>query len=146
MIAQGYVRNTEDLDICYERSGENVERLARVLQRVHARPREWPEDAPFILDAQTILNGDTLTLETDFGPLDVMGTPDGTRGFEDLARSQQVFELGDTLRVAVASVPDLLRMKRASARTPHRASKDLADIEALEAIRREQETRPRETT
>jgi predicted nucleotidyltransferase len=87
-----------------------------------------------VLDEQTILNGDTLTLSTDLGPLEIVGTPDGTRGFADLAAHQEVYAIAPDLTVAVASIPDLIRMKRASSAQPHRTGKDLDDIEALTAL------------
>lgn len=135
VVAQGYERLTRDLDVCYERGRENVRRLVGVLRDLHAVPRNWPEGVPFILDEQTIVNGDTFTFVTDFGDVDVMATPSGTGGFADLASSADTYELDDGLVIQVASVDDLMRMKRASAR-----AKDLVDVEALEAIAEERAT------
>jgi hypothetical protein len=64
----GYERATVDLDICYERSRANVQRLVGVLHQLAARPRQWPTGVPFVLDAQTILNGDSFTFDTIAGP------------------------------------------------------------------------------
>ena len=134
VIVQGYERLTADIDLCYERSRDNIRRLVRVLVDLHAEPRAWPEGLPFLLDEEPILNGDTLTLSTDLGPVDIMGTPDGTHGFKDLAASQELYEIAPGLTVAVASIPDLIRMKRASSTQSRRARKDLDDIEALSAL------------
>ncbi len=131
VILQGHERFTTDLDLCYERSRQNVRRLVAVLRAIHAVPRDWPEGVPFVLDEQTVLNGDSFTFATDFGHVDVIGTPDGTGGYADLAPGRETYDVGEGLTVAVAAIPDLLRMKRASSTQPERAAKDLADIEAL---------------
>lgn len=132
VIAHGFVRATADLDICYARDAENVSRLVAVLRDLNARPRNWPEGVPFILDDQTIRNGDTFTFVTDAGDLDILGTPSGTTGYPDLARAAIVLNLGDGLNVEFAGLDDLIRMKRAAGR-----SKDYLDLEALAKIRGE---------
>src|SRR5215216_6310877 len=58
---------TFDLDICFERYKENLEVLARVLRSLHARPRGFPPDLPFKLDATTLLLGDHFMFSTDLG-------------------------------------------------------------------------------
>jgi hypothetical protein len=75
VVIHGYERLTADLDVCYARSRDNVRRLVDVLRALHAWPRDWPEGVPFVLDDQSILNGDSFTLETDAGDLDLIGTP-----------------------------------------------------------------------
>lgn len=126
---------TNDLDICYARDQENLERLADSLRELGARlrvARESDVDLPFRLDAATLQAGDTFTFATEHGDLDVLGTPSGTEGFEDLDRSATVVELGDGLSVHVASIDDLMRMKRAAGR-----AKDLLHLEHLAALREE---------
>src|SRR5207253_7491430 len=80
---------TMDLDVCYERSAENMDRLAAALRQLGAKLRvaKVDEDLPFILDGRTLAAGDSFTFVTDLGSLDVLGTPSGTKGFRDLAGS-----------------------------------------------------------
>ena len=85
----------------------------------------------FQLDSRTIKAGDTFTFTTDAGWIDIMATPSGTTGYEDLARTAEAFELFG-YRVLVAAVDDLIRMKRAAGRT-----KDLLAVEELGALREE---------
>ena len=85
----------------------------------------------------TLRNGDTFTLATDVGSVDLLGTPSGTGGYDDLARSADVFRLFGH-RVLVASVDDLIRMKRAAGRP-----KDLLAVEELGALREELDRRDR---
>ena len=122
---------TVDLDICYARDDANLEALAEALQRMHARLRGAPETSPFRLDAKTIARGDSFTFVTDFGAFDILGTPSGTDGYDDLVRSAVSVDL-DGLVVQVASVDDLIRMKRAAGRP-----KDLLAVEELGALREE---------
>ena len=90
-----------------------------------------PDDLPFLLDATTLRNGDTFTFETDLGNVDVLGTPSGTSGFDDLVVSATSVDV-DGLVVRVASLEDLMRMKRAAGRP-----KDLIQLEHLGALREE---------
>lgn len=132
-ITHGSPLVTQDIDICYDRSRENLERLAKALGEIHAalRGADSGLGLPFRLDATTLRNGDTFTLETDLGWLDVIGTPTGTAGYDDLARTAVPVEIFG-YRVLIASIDDLIRMKRAAGRP-----KDLIELEHLGALRDE---------
>lgn len=120
---------TQDLDVCYERSPENLERLAQALDSIHARLRGDDDDVPFSPDAKTLAAGDHFTFITDLGDLDCLGIPAGTLGYDDLVKNAVDVDL-DGLVVAVASLDDLIRMKRAAGRP-----RDLAELEILGALR-----------
>lgn len=122
---------TRDLDICYARDDANLEALVSALQELHARLRGVHEDVPFILDARTLRAGDSLTFETDAGDLDLLGTPAGTHGYEELTRTAEELNLG-ALTIRVASIDALIQMKRAAGRP-----KDLIEVEVLAALRNE---------
>jgi hypothetical protein len=122
---------TRDLDICYARNAENLAALANLLTELHAHLRGAEPGLPFKLDARALRAGDTFTLETDAGDLDLLGSPAGTDGFADLARGASRTDLGG-IDVMVASVDDLIRMKRAAGRP-----KDLIEVEVLGALRDE---------
>lgn len=113
---------TQDLDICYERSRENLERLVDALVELGARLRvaKVEEDLPFILDAETLAKGDCFTFATDAGALDILGTPAGTSGYRDLSTGAQNFRIAPDLEVPVVDLPALIRMKEASGRPKDR--------------------------
>jgi hypothetical protein len=123
---------TGDLDVCYAREDENLERLTRALRKLRARLRGAPGDVPFVLDAKTLRTGDHFAFDTDAGALDCLGTPSGIPGgFEELERASEEMQI-DAHRVKVASIDDLIRMKRAAGRP-----KDLRVVEELGALRDE---------
>ena len=122
---------TGDVDVCYARDDENLQRLAAALAELGATLRGAPSDVPFRPDAQTLKAGDHFTFATASGPLDCLGTPAGTDGFADLDASATAENL-DGLVVRVASVDDLIRMKRAAGRP-----QDLIAVEWLAALRDE---------
>jgi hypothetical protein len=123
---------TGDLDVCYARDDQNLERMAASLRDLHATLRGVKEDVPFKLDAKTLKMGDHFTFVTDAGALDILGHPSGIPGgYEELERAAGQFDIGD-FRVRVASIDDLIRMKRAAGRP-----KDLRVVEELGALRDE---------
>jgi hypothetical protein len=130
-VTHGAPLVTRDIDICYARDAGDLVRLAAALGEVHAELRGADRGLPFKLDAMTLGAGDSFTLTTDFGPIDILGTPAGTSGYDDLARTAEPYQLFGH-RVLVASVDDLIRMKRAAGRP-----KDLLEVEELGALRDE---------
>jgi hypothetical protein len=125
---------TGDIDICPARDRQNLDRLAASLRVLGARLRGAPADAPFQLDGRTLEAGDHLTFATDTGPIDCLATPAGTDGFADLDASATDEDL-DGLVVRVASLDDLIRMKRAADRPQDRIA-----VEWLSALRDELES------
>jgi hypothetical protein len=122
---------TNDVDVCYARDRANLERLARALSSLHARLRGAPESVRFPLDARTIEAGDHFTFVTDAGNLDCLGVPAGSNGYEDLASTATEFDL-EKVKVKVAALEDLIRMKRAAGRP-----KDRIEVEVLKALQEE---------
>jgi hypothetical protein len=136
-ITHGSPLVTQDIDVCYDKSPENLEPLAKSLGEIHAALRGADPGLPFRVDAATLGKGDSFTFETDLGWLDIIGTPAGTAGYRDLARTAVPIELFG-YRVLIASINDLIRMKRAAGRP-----KDLIELEHLGALRDELAERER---
>lgn len=130
VVASGYVRMTRDLDIAFSGDARNLRALGEVLTGVEAKLRGVDEDLPFVADARTLAGIQLLTLDTSLGWLDVHRLVPGIADYEGLRQRAQEIEI-DGARVLVASLDDLLAMKRAAGRP-----QDMLDIEALEAIKR----------
>jgi len=130
-ITHGAPLVTQDIDLCHERKPSNLERLVDALREVHADLRGAEPGLPFRLHARTLARGDAFTFTTDVGWVDIIATPAGVAGYEDLARTAESFTLFGH-RVLVASIDDLIRMKRAAGRP-----KDLIAVEELGALRDE---------
>lgn len=131
--ALGSPQVTYDLDICYDRSRDNLEKLATALQELQATLRGAPPDVPFLLDAGTIERGDHFTFTTPAGSIDILGTPAGSKGFEELVANASEVDFEDATAL-VASIDDLIRMKLAAGRP-----KDRITVENLGALRDELE-------
>lgn len=132
VIMQGASRFTKDLDICYSTETQNLDRLGVVLTSLNAHLRGIEEDIPFIPNGRILRHTQILTLTTPDGNLDLLVKPDGSPSYSKLkARANQVNL--DGLSVRIASVEDMIAMKRASAR-----AQDLVDLESLEIARRRQ--------
>jgi predicted nucleotidyltransferase len=85
---------------------------------------------PFVPDGRTLARTRLLTLDTDDGSLDLLADPPGAPPYATLRKRADRVDL-DGVVVAVASLDDLLAMKRAAGRP-----QDLADVDALEVARR----------
>jgi hypothetical protein len=126
---QGSTTITNDFDICYARDQENLERLAAALKELRASLRGVREPVAFRLDARTLKAGLNFTFDTEFGPFDCLGAAAGDFDYEQLKSNADGMDLVGT-KVPVASLDDLIRMKRAAGR-----NKDLIEIENLSALR-----------
>jgi len=130
-VTHGAPLVTQDVDICCARDQDNLELLAAALREVNAELRGAPQGLAFRLHAPNLASHERLSFTTDVGWIDIMATPAGTTGYDDLSRTAEMFTLFSH-RVMVASVEDLIRMKREAGRP-----KDLRVVEELGALREE---------
>ena len=126
---------TRDVDICHRRDADNLERLASVLTSLHARLRGVDDEVPFVPDARTLHAGGSFTFATDVGDVDILAMPAGVSGYDELAASADRVDL-DGITVLLATIDDLICMKRAAGR-----AKDRAEVEILSALRDERDGR-----
>lgn len=109
----GHRRTTMDLDLTPDPSAENLRRLGAALAELEARPRD---------------QGSVLTRH---GQIHILREPKGARGFDEMRERALVVDL-DGNEVAIVSLDDLIRMKRAAGRPA-----DLDDIAALTEVERQ---------
>lgn len=129
VVVQGHIRTTRDLDITYGTSPGNLEALGQALVGLDARLRGVTEVVPFVPDGRTLRGAELLTLETSDGSLDLLAAPPGAPPYPKLRSRAERVDIEDR-DVLIASIEDLVAMKRAAGRP-----RDLEDIEALEEIR-----------
>ncbi|MGH7556424.1 MAG: nucleotidyltransferase [Gemmatimonadota bacterium] len=135
-VAQGAVWVTQDVDICYDSSEDNREKLAALLASLNGYPRGIEPGLPFIMDARTLRDHEVLTLSTDAGDLDLLRLVAGVGDHEDcLARSEEVEVDGVAFRVL--SLPALIDAKRASGRP-----RDIDHLRILEVMLEERSPPP----
>ncbi len=130
-IAHGSARLTQDLDIVYERSSANLERLAAALAPFSPYLRGAAPGLPFFLDRMTLQNGLNFTLTTTLGPIDLLGEIPGGGTYTDLVHQAVEIELFGT-RCVCLSLPQLIQAKRAAGRP-----RDLEALAELELIQEE---------
>jgi len=129
-ILHGSPQLTYDTDLCYRRTPENLERLARALTEIHPTLRGASPDLPFRLDAQSLALGSNFTFNTDWGPLDLLAWVEPFGAYEAMADRAEEYDLG-TVRVKAISLDDLIAVKRHI-----RRPKDQMALFQLEAIKK----------
>lgn len=127
-IAHGAATLTGDVDICYARDGQNLERLVQALAPFHPRLRGVPPDLPFRLDVPTLRTGLNFTLTTDLADLDLMGEVLGLGAYDAVSTVAEEIEVYG-VPCSVLTLEGLIRAKRAAGRP-----KDLRALHELEAL------------
>lgn len=129
----GSARVTYDVDLVYERTNENIERLARALTPHSPYLRDAPPGLPFTVDEKTIRAGLNFTLTTALGDLDLFGEIAGGETYRDLLPgSFEVEAFG--IRFRCVNLPALIRIKESAARP-----KDWDAIAELRALLEEKQ-------
>lgn len=123
---------TNDLDVCYARTAENLRKLATALQSVNAKLRNAPPDLLFLLDAETLRHGLNFTFTTEVGSLDLLGEVRGVGLYQEVVAEAINYELFG-YPFPVIEINKLILAKRTAGR-----GKDLAVLPELEAIRDQQ--------
>jgi hypothetical protein len=129
LVLHGSSRVTQDLDICYARDADNLERLATALQPFRPILRGAPPDLPFTLDARSLSSGLNFTLATEAGDLDILGDVPGAGGYDQLAADAVPMEVYGH-RILVMSLSALEKAKHSAGRL-----KDLADLAEIRELR-----------
>lgn len=127
-IIHGSAYPTYDFDVLYARDEKNLERMAAALRDLHVTLRNAPPDLPFQIDARTLAAGCNFTFESDLGSFDILGEADGMRSY-DRMRMDAKPDTAWGFPIRVASIDDLIRMKRAAGR-----AKDRLMVEELVVI------------
>lgn len=117
MLQDVPIQETLDVDVVPERKAKNLKALANALKEMEARLRVpgEPEGVEIPLDERTFRDVSTLTFTTRFGPFDILFEPSGAPAYAELERRALVLRRFGR-DVAVASIEDLIAMKRSTGR------------------------------
>ncbi len=120
---------TEDLDFCYSRSPKNILRLFAALKDFSPKPRNFPEDLPYIFDEGTLRNGTNFTFNTSIGDIDLLGEIKGVGDFSVAIKQSVLYQIYG-YSVYALDIDALIDSKTAAGRT-----KDLLVLPELHALR-----------
>ncbi|HLM84826.1 MAG TPA: DUF6036 family nucleotidyltransferase [Solirubrobacteraceae bacterium] len=120
----GHVRTTVDIDVYPRPEPANLARLADALNSLDAQILN-PGSEKLAIDARMLPRATLWQFATRHGAVDVLFDAPGAPPYDELRGRAVEIRLGD-LELAVASLDDLISMKRASAQPV-----DLEDLAAL---------------
>ena len=130
----GSARVTFDVDICYRRTRENLQRLAAALQCLEPTLRNAPPDLPFQIDPVSLALGENFTFSTKLGDLDLLGYLEPIGGYEQLiGRAQRV--AAGRFQLNVIALDDLIKIKQHLGRPKDREA--LLQLLAIRRLREE---------
>jgi predicted nucleotidyltransferase len=124
----GSARLTQDIDVVYDRSDDNITRVVDALSGLNPYLRGAPPGLPFEWSSETLRRGLNFTLTTSAGAIDLLGEIPGGPTHDELVRHTIEIELFGT-NCRCLDLPALIRTKRAAGRP-----KDLEAIAELEIL------------
>jgi hypothetical protein len=133
-VLHGSTLVTRDLDVCTVLSSENIAKLRDTFRDLQPKHRFTTQKFSFLDNPEPGVPLKNLYLETDLGPVDLLGTIKGVGEFEAVRAASIEVELFGR-RCRVLSVDGLIRAKEAMGR-----DKDMIAVKELRAI---QEARPK---
>ena len=125
-VLRGAPVTTVDLDIVHRRGTDNVSRLLRVLDELHAVYRHDPRGLR-PQESHLVTEGHQL-LTTSHGDLDCLGAVGDRQSYEDLLDRAPALDLEEGMVVRVIDLPTLIELKERAGRP-----KDLAALPVLRA-------------
>ncbi len=128
-FAHGATLVTQDLDVCCEFTEDSLRRLELAIGDLHPVHRMHPDRMPLALPPGFSRGLRNLYLDTDLGPLDLLGEIKGIGGYaETRARSEEVGVGGQSVRLL--SLDGIIEAKEAMDR-----ERDREAVRQLRAIR-----------
>lgn len=124
-VLQGADELTYGIDVCPSVRASNLESVQAALDVLGAEARDRRKTPV----GERVARGDqVIPYRSPAGELQIVPTPEGTQGYDDLRRRARREYLGEGIRAEVASINDLSRMLAARGREQ--------DLQRLLAMRR----------
>ncbi len=111
-VAYGVTLVTQDIDICFLFSSDNLLRLQQALKNLNPVHRMTPKRLPLELTAENCKGLKNLYLSTDWGQIDCLGQIKGIGGYEDVVRQSDEIEL-DVGTCRILTIQALIEAKMA---------------------------------
>ncbi len=128
-FAHGFTLPSEDIDVCFPFSPENLMRLQKALADLHPVHRMTPSRVPLKLTPEECRGLKNLYLDTDYGQLDCISEVTGVGGFDGVKKESVTIRLAKgTCRIL--GIDALIRAKEALGRP-----RDKEAVLQLKAIR-----------
>jgi len=127
--ALGAARLTDDIDVVYRRTPENLQRMVNALAPYKPYLRGAPPGLPFKWDVETVRRGLNFTLITELGSIDLLGEVAGGGFYEQLLPATFTAQIRD-IPCKCVNLNKLIELKRAAGRP-----RDLEAIAELETLR-----------
>ena len=124
-ILQGANYVTQDIDFCYAREPENLERLIKALEPFHPVIRPNPQ---LEFNLTLLQENENFTLETEAGEVDLLAYIDGLGSYAEVEKYAEIYQIYDQ-DYLVLSLEGLIASKEALKRR-----KDLQLLEELRAL------------
>lgn len=119
---------TRDLDVCAVITDTSVAKLRAAFRDLHPVHRQTPQRLSFLDTPDPGVPLKNIYLQTDLGPLDILGSITGVGDFVELRKNAVELELFER-RLFVISKEDLIKAKEALGRP-----KDILVAQELRAI------------
>ncbi|XZE34046.1 nucleotidyltransferase [Pirellulaceae bacterium SH501] len=131
-MAHGSARATLDIDVVYERTVSNYDKITKSLAPYSPYLRGVPAGLPFKLDVDTLARGLNFTLTTTIGDIDFLGEVAGGGTYDKLINESEAIRIFG-LEIQTVKLETLIDLKRAAGRP-----KDLEAIAELELLLEEE--------
>ena len=133
----GSARVTQDIDIVYGRSDQNIARLVAALAPYAPYLRGAPPNLPFKWSVETLKAGLNFTLVSTVGWIDLLGEVTGGGGYDSLHSDAVPVEYHGH-QVLCVSLTKLIDLKRAAGRPKDNES--LAELETILDLQRDEKS------
>lgn len=131
-VIHGSSSSTYDIDIVYNPSKENIQKIVKALNpyNVRLRGKNLPSDLPFIFDEDAFKNTHNFTLETDLGYIDLLLDIPGFKSYTELENHSQIYTISE-MEFKVLKLEALIKNKEATNR-----KKDQNLLDQLKELKR----------
>lgn len=127
--AHGSTMVTQDVDVCCPFTPEAIARLQTAIAPLHPVDRQHPERLAVALDPDRLRGIHNLYLDTDLGPLDLLGEVKGIGDYEAARAASMEVQVGSR-RLHILSREALITSKEAMGRPRDREV--VRELNALE--------------